>query len=1085
VRGGGSSVKALVFAALVAVASALAVAGCGSSGHPSDSGRIDGKTDGGQCQGDGGKGTKMNGDACACAGDCQSGFCVDGVCCNTACTESCKSCDVQGSPGTCSFVPAGGAPREASACPESDVSTCGLDGTCDGNGGCRNQIAGTVCKAGSCDVASVVDVNVCDGRGRCKPGPATICAPYNCDPSTGACAAKCKSDSDCVTGVTCVNGSCGLKPRAAQCAKDSECASGFCTDGVCCNIGCHGPCVSCSQTGREGTCWPVEAGNDDPHKVCKDQGPASCGQTGECDGVGGCSLYVAETVCVAPSCSGDILNTSGTCDGIGACRPPGVRACAPFRCSDGACLPRCNSDADCVAGEFCQNGSCGPKSDGSPCAMGSECKSSFCVDGVCCAEACMGACRSCSLPSSMGKCTPLPAGAADPRNVCVDKGAASCGTNGKCDGAAGCDVYAKGTVCAAEHCDANVYTPAGLCTASGACVAPDAVRCAPFACNGTKCFVACTADANCSSGNVCNANSCGLKMDGAFCADRKECQSGNCAQGVCCATACASVCKSCALPTSMGLCINVPDSQPDPAGTCLDGGATTCGNNGRCQAGACQSYAQGTPCQPASCPTGTATLTPGSSCDGAGTCVTPAATTCFPFRCGVAACKSTCTADADCAPPGVCSAGSCGLKPNGAICGDGVECQSGICAQGTCCKTACTGSCLSCGLLGSAGTCASVPMGGSDPAGQCRDQGAPSCGTDGVCDGAGGCRLYAAGTECAAPTCPTGSTTATLSRTCDGAGNCRAGVMQSCAPYNCNGTACKAACTGNGDCSGTNVCNDGSCGKKRLGQICAAAAECDSGNCVDGVCCSSPSCMSCRSCNVTGSAGACTAVPAGAAEPHGLCQPAPPCGTNGTCDGTGACRMMAAGTSCGNASCSGSLSTPIGACDGAGTCKQTSVNCSPYVCGGNACLTTCASNSDCVSGFSCLGYFCTNLQPNGAACTSPAQCISGHCTEGFCCGVAACPTCNSCAVTGKQGTCAPSGDGSMCSGASCDGNDAYHPGGVCATGSCSQPAKVNCAPYGCNAAAPTGCNTSCASDADCAKKSKCTITAGVGVCAPS
>jgi hypothetical protein len=193
---------------------------------------------------------------------------------------------------------------------------------------------------------------------------------------------------------------------------------------------------------------------------------------------------------------------------------------------------------------------------------------------------------------------------------------------------------------------------------------------------------------------------------------------------------------------------------------------------------------------------------------------------------------------------------------------------------------------------------------------------------------------------------------------------------------------------------------------------------------------------------------------------------------------------MTVGTACGAASCSGSTSTPVGACDGAGTCKQTSVNCSPYICGGDTCKTTCATTADCASGFSCLGYFCTNLQPNGAACNSPAQCISGHCTEGFCCGVATCPACNSCAVPGKQGTCSPAGDGMVCGTASCDGNDRLHPTPVCANGTCAQGALVACAPYGCNTTALTGCNTSCGADGDCAKKNKCTITAGVGVCGP-
>ena len=115
--------------------------------------------------------------------------------------------------------------------------------------------------------------------------------------------------------------------------------------------------------------------------------------------------------------------------------------------------------------------------------------------------------------------------------------------------------------------------------------------------------------------------------------------------------------------------------------------------------------------------------------------------------------------------PAVCSNGSCGLKPDGAVCGGGGECASGICAQGVCCMTACAGTCMSCALAGSAGTCRPVAAGTRDPAGQCRDQGAASCGRTGFCDGAGGCQLYAAGTQCAPPSCPAGATTATLART--------------------------------------------------------------------------------------------------------------------------------------------------------------------------------------------------------------------------------------------------------------------------------------------------------------------------------
>jgi hypothetical protein len=41
------------------------------------------------------------GTACTMAAECASGFCVDGVCCNTACTGSCMTCGATGSVGTC------------------------------------------------------------------------------------------------------------------------------------------------------------------------------------------------------------------------------------------------------------------------------------------------------------------------------------------------------------------------------------------------------------------------------------------------------------------------------------------------------------------------------------------------------------------------------------------------------------------------------------------------------------------------------------------------------------------------------------------------------------------------------------------------------------------------------------------------------------------------------------------------------------------------------------------------------------------------------------------------------------------------
>src|SRR5262249_28344264 len=154
-------------------------------------------------------------------------------------------------------------------------------------------------------------------------------------------------------------------------------------------------------------------------------------------------------------------------------------------------------------------------------------------------------------------------------------------------------------------------------------------------------------------------------------------------------------------------------------------------------------------------------------------------------------------------------------------------------------------------------------------------------------------------TQCAPPTCPMGSATATLARTCDGAGNCRSATMQSCGTYACNGTTCNAACGADVDCAPGNVCNMGMCGLKRLGQLCSTGTECDSAHCPDGVCGMPGPCGTCQSCNVVGLAGPCNKVPDGDMEPHGGCTPSPPCGFTGKCDGNGACRNAPATTSCG------------------------------------------------------------------------------------------------------------------------------------------------------------------------------------------
>ena len=1063
-------------------------------------------------------GSKLStGQNCGCASDCSSGFCADGYCCNTSCSSGCNTCAQTGSEGVCIARENGNSPRDASDCKVSSSDPCGLDGTCDGAGSCRTALIGTACGSGTCQGAEIVGSSVCDGMGDCKSGPTILCTPFSCDATKGACFDKCTSNTQC-DGHSCdQTGSCGPLLPGAACMTDAQCESGFCADNVCCNSACQGQCVSCKLPGRIGTCTPIAAGAPDPHGVCTDQGTSRCRQNGLCDGVGGCSLYPLATVCLSPSCSGNLQNMVATCDGIGACRMPGLQECTPFVCDPtaAACMTVCSTDSDCAPGISCVNQSCGPKQNGQPCAQASECKSGECVDKICCESACTGGCRSCALVGSLGKCTMVSAGSADPRATCTDSGAAGCQNNGKCDGAGSCQLYAKGTTCTGESCASNVYTGSSSCDGVGRCVTPDAIPCSPYVCNGSKCFNACTTDAQCLTPNRCASNSCGQSNNGATCTAANQCKSGFCAQGICCDKSCTGACQSCALSGTVGTCTNVATGTTDPAGVCKDQGSSTCGTNGKCQAGACQRYASGTTCKAATCPSASVTFTGASTCDGAGTCVRPAAASCSPYVCGTNACKNACTANSDCNLPAMCTNGSCGLKDNGRSCASGTECKSNFCSQGVCCATNCNGTCKSCSLSATAGTCSNVPVGTSDPQGTCKDQGVATCGTNGVCDGAGACQRYAAGAICVSSSCATGASTQTNARTCDGAGTCKTATTTNCAPYLCSGTtSCNTACKVDGDCTGaicdpmTNLCGT----YKRQGQACNATTDCLTGlSCVDGVCCGSTSCPICMACNVTGTPGTCANVPSGTAEPHTRCATSTtaPCGNTGACNGSGACQMQASGVSCGGASCSVSTYTPPSTCNGAGSCVAPATStCSPYVCGTGACKSSCAADTDCVAPNTCQGSGTTMscaLKANGLACTAAGQCISGNCVDGVCCGSASCAACQACNIGGHAGTCSGMAAGAtdtrcgatgsgcgrtnscdgagacanstaQCAPATCSGSS-YTPASVCAGSSTSTTCPVvtpmSCGTYGCTT---SGCKTSCTTASDCAPGAYCDPT---------
>ena len=162
---------------------------------------------------------------------------------------------------------------------------------------------------------------------------------------------------------------------------------------------------------------------------------------------------------------------------------------------------------------------------------------------------------------------------------------------------------------------------------------------------------------------------------------------------------------------------------------------------------------------------------------------------CRPFACDVArgVCKAACLTDDDCFTGIHCNAGNlCGYKED-TVCGADDECQSGHCAQGVCCATACNQRCYSCASLGSLKTCAPVPAGAQDPTG--------TCPTGTFCDGRG---------ECVPPTC-------TADGDCGLFHLCTNGHCVPCTPTCVTTTECAtpAICSGRNGCTYCGIADAG------------------------------------------------------------------------------------------------------------------------------------------------------------------------------------------------------------------------------------------------------------------------------------
>jgi MYXO-CTERM domain-containing protein len=513
--------------------------------------------------------------------------CDDGnarVCdgCNNSCQSSLNGCLASGSciangasaPGsfgcaTCdtSRAPAPGgdiAPVSKAAGQSCDDGAyCVVGEACNGAGACTGQARdcndGAACTSDSCNesadrcdndltIGGCVIGAACVNPG--TPNPANPC--QACNPALST-----TSYSDAQAGTACGNPSCvgGSLTTASLCDGAGTCVAGTtqqCPGGSNCRdaTSCIGGCTSDNQclVGNycsAGTCQPK-----------KDPG-TSCDANNQC-----VSGICVDGVCCNVSCD-------GSCE---SCALPGkLGQCSPY--SRGT-----DPELECGSGQFCSGQrSCviDTKPPGTSCNDGSTCASGYCVDGVCCDTACDGSCEACNLEATPGLCSAIKAGT-DPE--------AECGVGFLCSGKRSCtiDVRPNGedcgddTVCASGHCADGVCCDAACDRSCETCRAPGSVgSCTPYEA-GTDPEVECGTARVCAAPGVCVDEN---RPNGASCEADAFCESGHCADGVCCDSACDGVCVSCVVKGSEGEC-KAFTAGTDPDNECS--GDAVCDGLDRC-----------------------------------------------------------------------------------------------------------------------------------------------------------------------------------------------------------------------------------------------------------------------------------------------------------------------------------------------------------------------------------------------------------------------------------------------------------------------------------------------------------------------
>ncbi len=600
------------------------------------------------------------GSPCVIPEGCDSGYCVAGRCCESACDGLCEACSEA---GLCDAVPS-----DDSRCAPISCGAANLcvefpeeqaDDRCAALGSCKTACDPTYAGTGiSCEEVAVDVAGSCDGSGTCTDPRALqgaacgssrdcrdlscvdgVCCAEPCDApcescdATGACVAD-PLESGCGDGLQCFGRGACLEPLGAACEADDDCGSGNCELAVgggsaCCAEACpasfrcngDGQCVSpesdlgaACTTGAQciggrcfdGRCCDVACGGvcercNAPGQEGRCVGAPLGSQEAECTGARECAGRGQCQLGLGSPCNLNDECRSGTC---GAALQGTGEVCCEERCPSGQL---CGPSGNCVDA---------PDPDGSPCTNGGDCISGDCVAGRCCETACNGLCEACS---SLGDCNVNPGN--DPRCPAVD-----CPTSN--------------TVCRTFPADITT----NLCGGLRSCRTAQSECQARFASAGTACenvapgvVGRCDGAGNCQDPRVPNGTACNAGS---------QCTSGNCEtpfagqSNVCCAANCTGS-QRCSQNFTSCVDCTPGERRCDPA----TGAPQRCSNGGQWQ--------NDTACGQ------------GQTCTGAGQCtcvsgqgLTNCGTACADLRtnanhCGE--CGRTCFP----AQGGTCSAGSC------------------------------------------------------------------------------------------------------------------------------------------------------------------------------------------------------------------------------------------------------------------------------------------------------------------------------------------------------------------------------------------------------------------------------------------